>query len=266
MIEGKNLLQDQHVPSIRRAATLLGVSRSGYYDWKSKGPDKQYDPTHDPLKPEIERIIEEFQGYGYRRVTKQLQKEGFQVNHKRILRIMRENGLVVAKRRYRTTTTDSDHENPVYPNLIRDLEITRPNQVWAADITYISIERGFVYLAAVLDLFTRRCIGWALRRDMRARLATDALIMAINARKGADLGNLIHHSDRGVQYTSEEYTSILKEHGIQISMSRKGNPYDNAYAESFFKTLKVEEVYLNEYRTYRDVLDNIEPFIEDVYT
>jgi len=155
MIEGKHLLQGQPRPSVRRAATLLDVSRSGYYDWKYRGPEAQYNPAQDPLKPEIERIIEKCQGYGYRRVTKQLQKEGFQVNHKRILRIMRENGLIIAKRRYRTTTTDSDHTNPVYPNLIRNLEIRRPNQVWAADITYISIERGFVYLAAVLDLLLR---------------------------------------------------------------------------------------------------------------
>ena len=258
---------DSWALSIRDATSILGASRSGYYRWKksTKNGDEMSGVDDDVLKKKIESIIEEFVGYGYRRVTIELKRRGTHVNHKRVLRVMREHNLTITRKRFRPTTTDSDHDEKVYPNLLTDIEITGPNQVWAADITYIRLKEGFAYLAAILDVGTRRCIGWCLGRDLRTRIVIDALRMAIENRAGEDLTGLIHHSDRGVQYASKEYTEMLESYGIRISMSRKGNPYDNAYIESFFKTLKCEEVHLNEYRTYNDALENIVQFIEVVY-
>lgn len=250
--------------SVKHASSLLGVSRSGFYKWSSD--DNGLRPDSDArIKDEIVKIIGECPGYGYRRVDPELRRRGFIVNHKRISRIMKQNNLICKKKRFKPTTTDSDHNNKVYPNLIRNIEIVRPNQVWASDITYIRLVKGFVFLAVIIDLFTRRCIGWELSRCLDNRLALNALRMALKVREDENLEDLIHHSDKGVQYTSAEYVMCLKEKNIRISMSRTGNPYDNAYAESFFKTLKVEEVYLNEYETYRDALENVGRFIEEVY-
>jgi transposase InsO family protein len=178
---------------------------------------------------------------------------------------MRENGLTFKHKKWSPITTDSKHDNPVYPNLVRRMEVTGPNQVWAADFTYIQIRKEFVYLAVELDLHTRRCLGWSLSRGLDTSTALDALQMALYNRRDENLSGLIHHSDRGVQYTSMAFTECLRNHGIQISNCRKGNPYDNAYVESFFKTLKYEEVYLNEYESFKDALENIGRFIEDVY-
>jgi len=250
--------------SVKDASGLLGVSRSGFYKWSSNGTDFRPD-SDSRIKDEIIEIIGEYTGYGYRRVTAELRRRGFTVNHKRVLRIMKQHNLICKKKRFKPTTTDSNHNNVVYPNLIRDIDIVRPNQIWASDITYIRLVKGFVFLAVIIDLFTRRCIGWELSRRLDNRLALNALRMALRNREGENLEDLIHHSDKGVQYTSAEYVMCLKERNIRISMSRTGNPYDNAYAESFFKTLKVEEVYLNEYETFRDALENIGRFIEEVY-
>jgi putative transposase len=253
--------------SIERACELLNLPRIEYYRWIDRA---DYIPTRTqedlPILEEIREIIIDFTGYGYRRVTKELQNRGYAVNHKRVLKLMHDNGLLCKKKRpFVPKTTDSDHDNPVYPNLIKGLEITHPDQVWAADITYIHLDKGFAYLACILDIFTRKCIGWNMSNNLRTDLAMDALEIAIDMRWNSNINGLIHHSDRGVQYTSHEYTNHLRDHGIQVSMSRKGNPYDNAYAESFFKTLKVEEVYLNEYSDINDAWDNIQRFIEDVY-
>ena len=250
---------------VEHASSSLGVSRSGYYKWNSH--DEKNNPNDDEqlLKDEIHHIVIEFTGYGYRRVTHELRRRGFTVNHKRVLRIMKEENLIRKKRRFKPQTTDSDHEHKVHPNLIEDLEISRPNQVWASDITYVRLVKGFVYLAVIIDIFTRRCIGWELDHHIDTRLTLNALHHALENRKGTEREGLIHHSDQGVQYASREYIECLQEHGILISMSRKGNPYENAYAESFFKTIKTEEVYMNEYETYQDALENIGPFIEDIY-
>jgi putative transposase len=253
--------------SIERACELLNLPRIEYYRWIDRA---DYIPTRTqedlPILEEIREIIIDFTGYGYRRVTKELQNRGYAVNHKRVLKLMHDNGLLCKKKRpFVPKTTDSDHDNPVYPNLIKGLEITHPDQVWAADITYIHLDKGFAYLACILDIFTRKCIGWNMSNNLRTDLAMDALEIAIDMRWNSNINGLIHHSDRGVQYTSHEYTNHLRDHGIQVSMSIKGNPYDNAYAESFFKTLKVEEVYLNEYSDINDAWDNIQRFIEDVY-
>jgi transposase InsO family protein len=211
----------------------------------------------------IETICLEFPRYGYRRVTEQLRRDRLPVNHKKVLRLMRESDLLCRVRRRWTKTTDSKHSFPRYPNLIRGLVASRLNQVWLSDITYIRIRTGFVYLAAVLDAFSRRVIGYAISARLDSSLALEALHMAIVGRR-PDLG-VIHHSDQGVQYASTEYVSELERHGFSISMARRGNPYDNAVMESFFKTLKQEEVYLYEYETIDDVTERLPYFIEEVY-
>jgi len=236
----------------------MKLPRSTYY-YKSKNkPDNEQS-----LIDRIEAIIEEFPGYGYRRVTRELHRRGFPVNHKKVLRIMKQQGLTRKPRRRWVRTTDSNHPHRVYPNLVQSLLVTGPNQVWVADITYIGIQSGFVYLAVILDLFARRAVGQSLSRNIDTALCLEALQMAL-AQRNPPTG-IIHHSDRGVQYASHDYVDTLRHHGFRISMSRKGNPYDNATAESFFKTLKSEEVYLWEYRTMDDVQNRLPYFIEEVY-
>lgn len=212
---------------------------------------------------EIEKIVRQFAGYGYRRVTKELKNRSFRINHKRVLRIMKNNNLTVKRKRRFKITTDSNHKFRIYPNLIKGLIVTKINQVWVADITYVKLPKGFVYLAVIIDAYSRRVIGWCLREDLTEELALGALKAAIESRVIPQ--GLIHHSDRGVQYASIAYTNLLKENDILISMSRKGNCYDNAKAESFFKTIKAEEIYLNEYESYEEAKLNIARFIEDVY-
>jgi transposase InsO family protein len=185
------------------------------------------------------------------------------VNHKRVARIMREDNLLCLRRKKFVTTTDSRHGLPVYPNLARDMKLKRINELWIADITYIRLETEFVYLAVVLDAFSRRVIGWAVDRTLEDDLAIAALQMAFDQRKPKE--GLTHHSDRGVQYASHDYTGLLKDHGVTISMSRKGNPYDNAFCESFMKTLKYEEVHRQEYCDLADARSSIERFIEKIY-
>jgi transposase InsO family protein len=193
----------------------------------------------------------------------ELGKRGFKVNHKRVLRMMREDNLLCVRQRSFMVTTDSRHHLPIYPNLARDMRPMAANQLWIADITYIRLRTEFVYLAVVLDAFSRRVIGWALGRTLHSELAVAALRMALIERQ--PLPGLMHHSDRGVQYASYAYTDMLKQHHATISMSRKGNPYDNAACESFMKTLKHEEVYRNEYRDFQDARSSIAEFLERVY-
>jgi transposase InsO family protein len=251
--------------SVKRAAELVYVSSSGYYKWTSREIDPIKVQENDSILKEIKDILGTYAGYGYRRVERELRRRGFVVNHKKVLRIMRKNKLIFIRKRKKVITTDSNHTHKRYPNLIEGLKITRPNQIWASDITYIRLNDGFAYLAVILDLYGRRCIGWALARYLDSRLTLEALNKAFETRKGANLVGLIHHSDQGVQYASDEYIQALMQREIQISMSRTANPYDNAFVESFIKTLKVEEVYLNEYETFEDALKNIKDFIEEVY-
>jgi len=258
--------EDSSPISIERACELLNLPRIEYYRWIRAEYLSKITQEDKIILEKIKEIIEEYPMYGYRRVTVVIKKEGMNINHKRIQRLMRDNGLKCQnKKKFIPKTTDSDHDNPVYPNLIKGLEITRPDQVWAGDITYVQLEKGFAYLASILDLFTRKCVGWNMSNNLRTDLPMGALDMALEERWNSDMKGLIHHSERGVQYTSHAYTDRLKEHNIEISMSQKGNPYDNAYVESFFKTLKVEEVYMNEYRDINDAWDNIQHFIEKVY-
>ena len=215
------------------------------------------------LRDAIQKIALKMPAYGYRRVTAELRRQGGTVNHKRVLRIMREDNLLCLRRRKFVVTTDSKHKLPVYPNLAKDLKVTGLNQLWVADLTYIRLQFEFVFLAVILDAFSRKVIGWALERTLEATLTIGALKMAI--RCGRVEPGLVHHSDRGSQYADSGYTDLLKDHGVEISMSRRGNPYDNAKAESFMKTLKYEEVYRSEYRDLTDARNQIRRFIEDVY-
>jgi putative transposase len=239
---------------------MTGLSRAGYYRWRMPPPTT---PMALELRSQLQQVAVEWPAYGYRRITAELQRRGLEVNHKRVLRLMREDNLLCLRRRSFVVTTDSGHNLRVYPNLARDIQPKAINQLWIADITYIRLRAEFVYLAVVLDAFSRRVIGWALGRTLEAKLAVAALRMAIDQRKPAE--GLVHHSDRGVQYASNEYTDLLKEHHAEISMSRRGNPYDNAACESFMKTLKYEEVYRTEYRDLPDALASIGEFIEKVY-
>ena len=246
--------------SIRRLCALFGVGRT----WYSTHPSPDATATRDvALRAAIEEVVLAFPGYGYRRVTKQLQRDGWSVNHKRVLRVMREESLLCQLKRRFVVTTDSRHTGRRYPNLVADLVVERPDQVWVADITYIRLPTTFVYLACILDRYSRRCVDWALSRTIDTELTVAALERALSTRRPGS--GLIHHSDQGVQYASAAYVERLEQAGIQISMAQTGNPYENATAESFFKTLKYEEVYLQDYRTFQEAEANLQRFIEEVY-
>jgi putative transposase len=237
----------------------MNIARSTFY-YRS---NKTLSGKDTDIITRIEAICLEFPGYGYRRVTKQLQREGWIINHKRILRLMRENDLLCRMRRKRVITTDSKHHFTRYPNLIKRMIVSKLNQVWLADITYIRIRNGFVYLAAILDAYSRRVIGHAISTCLDAHLTLEAFRMALARRHPAP--GTIHHSDQGIQYASGNYVDELRKNGFEISMARRGNPCENATMESFFKTLKYEEVYLSDYEILQDVLDRIPNFIEEVY-
>ena len=239
---------------------MTGLNRAGFY--RSRLP-RQGIPVQMELRDEMQKIALESPSYGYRRITAELRRRNFDVNRKRVLRMMRQDHLLCVRRRAFVMTTASNHGLPVYPNLARGMEVMAVNQLWVADITYIRLREEFVYLSVVLDAYSRRVIGWALGRTLEAALAVSALRMALQSRRPAP--GLVHHSDRGVQYASHEYTELLKDHEVTISMSRKGNPYDNAACESFVKTLKYDEVYRNEYRDFDDARRSIGQFVDIVY-
>ena len=239
---------------------LAKVSRAGFYRFPSprSGGDAEM-----KLRDAMQRIALEFPSYGWPRMTEELKRRGWAVNHKRVYRLMREDNLLCLRRRKFVVTTDSAHALPVYPNRAGAMTLTGLDQLWVADITYIRLRAEFVYLAVILDAFSRRVIGWALDGTLQDTLTLRALRMALEQRRPAP--GLVHHSDRGVQYASGDYTDLLRAHGIVISMSRKGNPYDNAKAESFMKTLKYEEVFREDYRDRIQAHAGIGHFLEQVY-
>jgi putative transposase len=252
--------EEDEAMTIQRMCWIAGVSRAGLYRFD---PNRNFVDRDMTLRDAIQRIALEFPCYGRPRITRALRRLGWKVNGKRVRRIMREDNLLCLRRRKYVVTTDSRHGLPVYPNLAGQMTLTGLNQLWVADITYIRLETEFIYLAVVLDAYSRRVVGWALDRTLESRLAIEALQMALKRRKPAP--GLVHHSDRGIQYAAHDYTDLLKANQIKISMSRKGNPYDNAACESFMKTLKYEEVYRQEYRDMAEARASIETFIDKVY-
>jgi putative transposase len=240
---------------------LAGVSRSSFYRFDAEaapGRDRDMD-----LRDSIQRIALQWPSYGRPRITAELRRQGWRVNPKRVYRLMREDNLLCVRRRKFLVTTDSNHGRTIYPNRARGLVLSGVNQLWIADLTYIRLLAEFVFLAAILDAFSRRVIGWALDRSLDDQLTLSALRMALARR--TPLATLVHHSDRGSQYASRDYTELLQANQIRISMSRKGNPWDNAACESFMKTLKYEEVYRNEYRDLAEAHAAIGEFLEKVY-
>jgi transposase InsO family protein len=246
----------------RALGEAAGLSRSTIYRYAGDG-QRGESSTEMDLRDQIQKIAIDWPTYGYRMITAELHRRGFVANHKRVLRLMREDNLLCLRRRPFIRTTDSNHSLRIYSNLARGMTLTNINQLWVADITYIRRLSAFIYLAVILDAFSRRCIGWALERYLTDDLTLSALRMAL-ARRVIGKG-LVHHSDRGGQYASDDYTALLRENDIRISMSRKANPYDNAQAERFIRTLKYEEVYLNEYDDETEARRRIGHFLEDVY-
>ena len=247
--------------TVERMVELGAVSRSSFYRFEADGgpgPDPEMD-----LRDAIQRIALEWPSYGRPRITAELRRRGWTVNAKRVYRIMREDNLLCVRKRKFIVTTDSSHGRKIYPNLARDMVMTDVDQLWVADITYIRLRDEFVFLAVILDACSRRVIGWALDRTLEDELTLSALRMALK-RRGAASG-LVHHSDRGAQYASNDYTDLLKANDIKISMSRKANPWDNAACESFMKTLKYEEVHRNEYRDLAEARASIRAFLEKIY-
>lgn len=258
-----SIIRGENADSQPAACRALGVDRRGYLaSLDRKKPEA-------PGSSELVKLIHEISAmprYGYRRVTHELRRRSVIANHKRVLRIMRAEGLICKRKVFKHRTTNSKHGFRRHPNLVKELELTGINQVWVSDITYIALSGGeTVYLADVMDRYSRKCLGWQMSRCIDAALCIGALQMALKTRERMRLEGLIHHSDQGVQYACSEYTALLEKNGIRISMSDRGVAYDNAHAESFFKTVKYEEVYINEYETLEQARAEIKHFIEVIY-
>lgn len=244
--------------TIGRMCRLARVNRAGFYR-RARVPQA----AEVELRDRVQAVALEWPTYGSRRITAELRRAGWVVNRKRVQRLMREDNLLCLRKRKFVVTTDSEHGWRVYPNLAASLEVSAINQLWLADITYIRLLEEFIYLAVILDAYSRRAIGWALDAKMETSLTLTALTMALDERRPT--GGLIHHSDQGVQYASGDYVAVLEMHQIGISMSRRGNPWDNAMCESFMKTLKAEEVYRSDYRNLADARSRISDFLDQIY-
>jgi putative transposase len=240
---------------------LAGVSRAGYYrHWITQAPDEEETAVRAAIQ---EIALSHRRRYGRPRITEELRRRGMAVNHKRVGRIMREDNLLAIRERKFIRTTDSQHEQSVYLNIAARMTLSGTNQLWVADFTYIRLRGEFVYLAIVLDAFSRKVIGWALGRKLTADLGIEALKLALEQQQSPQ--GVVHHSDRGVQYCSHDYMEVLKAHQMTASMSRPANPYDNATCESFMKTLKTEEIYCNAYRDLADLAEHLQEFLENYY-
>ena len=255
---------DTGARAIKELSAAVSVSRSSYYRHrKKKTKSPRMSPPEQRRRERIQEIALTMPNYGHRSMTAELQRRKLSTGRDRVLRYMREADLLCRRRRAFVTTTDSNHNLKVFPNLTRDLKVTAVDQLWVADITYIQLPRGFAYLAVLLDAFSRRVIGWSLDSHMMTELPLHALKMALSTRTVKP--GLIHHSDRGKQYAAATYVSLLVKHQIRGSMSRPGNPYDNPQAERFMRTLKYGEVYLSDYQTLTEARASIRHFIEEVY-
>lgn len=253
-------MQVQGSLTVVELCQLAGVSRASYYRrWQVRQPTQEEMAVRD----RVQRLALRYRYYGYRRIAVLLQREGWIVNHKRVLRLMREDNLLSLRRRKFVITTGSNHEWHIYPNAARRMEVTGLDQLWVADITYVRLQREFIYLAVILDAYSRRVVGWSISRNLDSTVAQQALANAI--RKRRPQAGLVHHSDRGWQYACHDYVALLAGHGIEVSMSRPGNPYDNAFAETFMKTLKTEEVDASQYRSFAEAQQSIGGFIESFY-
>jgi transposase InsO family protein len=250
--------------ALRSLGEAVGLSRATIHRQLRTTPVDKLAERDTQRRAEIHKVALELRTSGYRPITEELHRREQIINHKVVLRLLRADNLLCLRQRPFVTTTDSAHGFPVFPNLAGNLVLTDINQLWVADITYIRLRQEFIYLAALLDAYSRRCIGWALARYLDARLSLSALQMALQTRSFKP-GQLTHHSDRGVQYACQDYVNTLQQNKIIISMSRVGNPYDNAIAERFMRTLKYEEIYMNDYDTFAEVLSSVEHFIERVY-
>jgi len=241
----------------------MNVPRSTFYKGNGSEGGRMREEVRTGLRSKIEEVVADWPAYGYRRVTHELKRRGVVANHKRVSKIMREDALTPRRVKRFIATTDSNHPLPVFPNLAKGFVATGPDQLWVADITYIRLRAAFVFLAVILDIWSRRVVGYSVGKFLDVRLTLAALEAAVRSRDPQP--GLIHHSDRGGQYAALSYREHLREHGIVGSMSRKGNPYDNAHAESFMKTLKHEEVLAFEYETMGDVHERLPVFIEEIY-
>jgi transposase InsO family protein len=250
--------------ALKSLGEAVGLSRSTINRQLRAAPKTTKPAQASERRVQIQQMALELRTAGYRPITEELHRRQKIINHKVVLRVLREEHLLYQRPRAFVATTDSRHHFPVFPNLARELILTNINQLWVGDITYLRLGQAFVYLAVLLDAFSRRCIGWALARYLDARLPLAALQMALQTRSFT-AGQLTHHSDRGVQYACKDYIQVLQQNEIIISMSRIGNPYDNAIAERFMRTLKYEEIYLNDYDTFAEVLRSVEHFLEVVY-
>jgi putative transposase len=252
--------------SVVHACVVLGINRGSYYRHATRLPAARAETDAVRLRDAIERLVLAFPGYGYRRVTAALKREGWAINQKRVLRVMRQESLLCELKRRWVKTTDSQHGLRVYPNLLANCgwqRLTKIDEAWVADLSYVRLPEGFAYLATILDAFSRRVVGWELSRSLEATVAVAALERALEQRRPPS--GLIHHSDRGVQYACREYVERLEAVGARVSMAAKGTPRENAQAESFFRTLKYEEVYLQEYWNYAEAQRSIGRFIDEVY-
>ncbi len=259
----KNNYMETTPMSLNEACSLMEVNRAGYVTWKDRKP--RHNVLDQNVRFALHNMAEEFPYYGYKRMTKALQRAGYIVNHKRIYRLMYEEKLLFKRKKFKPVTTQSNHKFQKYKNLAKGFIPTTINQLIVADITYIALGSEFVYLAVIMDVFSRKFVGWDLSRKADAQLVLNALNMAIAMRGNINIHGCIHHSDQGVQYAATAYVERLHQVGMRPSMGEVGNSYENAFAESSIKTIKYDEVHMKEYESFEEAHTNIKKFIEEVY-